>query len=261
MVECRRSGAMIGDMRLAILSDIHGNVLALEAVRADLARRGVDAVINLGDCVSGPLWPAETIDLLMETRWPTVRGNHDRWVAELPPGSLGQSDAYAWSQLDGRRREWLGALPSTLTLDGGVFACHARPDKDTAYLLEDVEGGRLVRSPAGSIAGRLGSIEATLVLCGHSHQQAALRLPDGRWIVNPGSVGCPAYGDPEPPGHVSEAGSPSARYAVAELGEGDVAVELISIAYDHDAAARRAEANGRPDWAWALATGYVPRPA
>lgn len=248
-------------MRLAILSDIHGNVLALEAVRADLARRGVDAVLNLGDCVSGPLWPKETADLLMETGWPTIRGNHDRWVAELPVGTLGAADAFAWRALDAARREWLGALPATLTLEGGVFACHARPDKDTLYLLEDAEGGRLLRSPAAEIAARLAGVEATLVLCGHSHQQAALRLPDGRWIVNPGSVGCPAYGDPDPPGHASETGSPAARYAVVELDGAGIRTDLISLPYDHGAAARRAEANGRPDWAVALATGYVPRPA
>jgi predicted phosphodiesterase len=246
-------------MRLAILSDIHGNVLALEAVRADLARRGVDAVINLGDCVSGPLWPKEAAELLMETRWPTIRGNHDRWVAERPLEDLGASDAHARRELDARQREWLGTLPPTLALDGGVFACHARPDKDTLYLLEDAEGGRLLRSPVADIAARLAGVEARLVLCGHSHQQAALRLPDGRWVVNPGSVGCPAFGDPDPPGHASEAGSPSARYAVVELGGENVQTDLISVAYDHDAAARRAEANGQPGWAAALATGYVPR--
>jgi predicted phosphodiesterase len=72
-------------MRLAILADIHGNVLALEAVLTDLEHRRVDEVVNLGDCVSGPLWPRETAQLLMRLDWRTVRGNHDRWVTDWLP--------------------------------------------------------------------------------------------------------------------------------------------------------------------------------
>ncbi|MGA8391413.1 MAG: metallophosphoesterase, partial [Burkholderiaceae bacterium] len=57
-------------MRIAVLSDIHGNLPALQAVQADLARRGVDLVINCGDILSGPLWPCETADALMALGWP-----------------------------------------------------------------------------------------------------------------------------------------------------------------------------------------------
>ena len=72
-------------MRIAVIADIHGNILALEAVLADLARRGgADRVVNLGDCVSGPLWPRETMERLEALGWPTVRGNHDRRVALDP---------------------------------------------------------------------------------------------------------------------------------------------------------------------------------
>jgi predicted phosphodiesterase len=67
-------------MKIAVVSDIHGNVLALEAVLADLTGEAPDVVVNLGDCVSGPLWPEETAAILRETSWPTVRGNHDRIV-------------------------------------------------------------------------------------------------------------------------------------------------------------------------------------
>ena len=52
-------------MRIAVIADIHGNLPALEAVLADIQRRNVDRTINLGDCVSGPLWPREVCDLLM----------------------------------------------------------------------------------------------------------------------------------------------------------------------------------------------------
>jgi diadenosine tetraphosphatase ApaH/serine/threonine PP2A family protein phosphatase len=87
-----------------------------------------------------------------------------------------------------------------------------------------------------------------------------LKLPDGGpLVVNPGSVGCPAYADPDgDPPHVSEAGTPHARYAILTLdGSLGARVEMIALPYDHEAAARRAEANGRPDWARALRTGLM----
>ena len=65
-------------MKIAIISDIHGNLLALQAVLADIARQGVDQTVNLGDILSGPLQPAETADLLMAQKFPTIKGNHER---------------------------------------------------------------------------------------------------------------------------------------------------------------------------------------
>ena len=82
-------------MRLAVIADIHGNLPALEAALSDLERRGADGIVNLGDCVSGPLWPRETMDLLDTLGLPTVRGNHDRWVAETPREHMYASDAFA----------------------------------------------------------------------------------------------------------------------------------------------------------------------
>jgi predicted phosphodiesterase len=74
--------------RIAILSDIHGNLPALEAVISDLQTRPIDMTVALGDLVSGPLWPAETADLLMRQTWIYVAGNHDRqWCAKTQPPS------------------------------------------------------------------------------------------------------------------------------------------------------------------------------
>jgi predicted phosphodiesterase len=123
-------------MRIAILADIHGNVLALEAVLADLKHRKVDQFVNLGDCVSGPLWPRETADLLRQLDWPTVRGNHDRWVTDWPPEKHYSSDAIAFQALDSSQLAWLRALPPTRELGDKIFACHGRPDDDNAYLLK-----------------------------------------------------------------------------------------------------------------------------
>lgn len=248
-------------MRLAVLADIHGNRPALEAVIADLAARRVDDVVDLGDSVSGPLWPRETLALLRERGWPTLRGNHDRWVGRGDPGTLSRTDRFAAEQLTGDERRWLAELPARRSF-GALTAFHARPADDNAYLLEDVVAGRLVRARPEAIAERLAGVAAAVVLTAHSHLAAVMRLPDGRWIVNPGSVGLPAYDDPEPPAHVSESGSPAARYAIlafdeAGLAEGRLTAELLAIPYDHAAASRRAAALGRDDWASALSCGYA----
>ena len=82
-------------MKLAVISDVHGNVLALEAVLADIAGLGVDATINLGDHLSGPLWPSETAALLMAAALPSIRGNHDRALADNPQEGLKATDRFA----------------------------------------------------------------------------------------------------------------------------------------------------------------------
>ncbi len=249
-------------MRIAVIADIHGNVLALDAVLADLERRGgADTVVNLGDCVSGPLWPRETIERLMALTWPTVRGNHDRRTASDPLDVMGPSDRFAYDLLTPEQRDWLGALPLQLTVAPAILAFHARPDHDESYLTEDIADGRLVRAPAEKIARRLNGIDPShrILLCGHSHRPDLVALPGGQLIFNPGSVGCPAYFDPTEPAHRSEQGSPHARYGMVEVDGEAYRFESFAVPYDNEAAARRAEAGGRPEWAEGLGTGFITR--
>jgi predicted phosphodiesterase len=168
------------------------------------------------------------------------------------------SDRYAYSQLDVDHRHWLATLPTSANADQGIFACHGTPTDDTQYLIEEVSGSRLVRSHPSSILERLGEVQTRVVLCGHSHQQNLIQLPDGPFILNPGCVGCPSYDDPgnDPHPHVSEASSPHARYAILNVDEQHVTGKLISIGYDWKAAAARAEENDRPEWAYGLRTGW-----
>jgi putative phosphoesterase len=242
-------------MRIAVIADIHGNLPALEAVLADIQHRDVDRTVNLGDCVSGPLWPREVCDLLMASDYLTIRGNHDRWVSRPDPARMGASDRYAYSQLNQDHRTWLGAMPVLAHADHGILACHGTPSSDNQYLVEEVSEHRLVRAHPSTIRERLGDVQARVVLCGHSHQQHLIQLPNGPLILNPGSVGCPSYNDPGAEPHVSESGSPHARYAVLTIGE-QVSAELIAAAYDWRAAAARAETNGRSEWAYGLRTGW-----
>ncbi len=259
-------------MRLAVIADVHGNVLALDAVLADIGRQGVDKTVNLGDVVSGPLWPRETYERLATLGFPTVRGNHDRALCD-PVAGLGPSNSYAVAQLRvaANPRSWerqavrdlaadackaLATLPLTLEPLPGVVACHGTPTSDTTYFLEQVTDGALRLASVASIRQQLGSLTASLVLCGHTHVQRLVQI-GGTLIVNPGSVGCPAYVDDSPPAHVCETGSPHARYAILDDQSGAWSVEHRAIAYDWAVASARAAANGRPEWAMALATGRV----
>lgn len=101
-------------MKIAALSDIHGNLAALDAVLADAAARDVDQLVNLGDICSGGLFPAETADRLMALGLPTIRGNHERQVLEGTLESMGLSDRYAAKTLRPEHFDWFARLPPTL---------------------------------------------------------------------------------------------------------------------------------------------------
>jgi predicted phosphodiesterase len=159
-------------MRIAVISDIHGNLPALEAVAADFASRAVDEVVNLGDSLSGPLMPRETAAYLMDRLWRHIAGNHDRQLIRCDPRDM---------------------------------------------------------------------------------------IPSDQLVVNPGSVGLQAYDDDSPEYHLIETGSPEARYALIErIGE-SWSVEFVAVAYDYESVVALARRNGRPDWAAALASGFMPR--
>ena len=239
-------------MRLGVIADIHGNLHALEAVLAKLDALAPDLIVNLGDCASSPLWPVETVALLRSRTMSHVRGNHDRAMGAASLDGLGASDSYAWQALDREARVWLAGLPAEITVEGAL-CFHASPGHDSTYLMEEVQNGYLVPSPIPTIEQRLAGRAARLMLCGHSHLPRAAQLGSGAVVLNPGSVGNPAYRDTNP-AHVSESGMPHARFAVVTLGEA-IAIEHHLVAYDWERSAKRAEANGRADWAHALRTG------
>jgi len=245
-------------MRVAVLADIHGKLHALEAVLRDLRRTAPDIVVNLGDCVSGPLDAGGTARRLMDLGWPTVRGNHDRWVVQQAPAEMGPSDVAARARLDDAALGWLAALPVTLTVEG-LLLVHATPASDTTYLCETATAAGVVAAPESEIAARLGAVDQLFVLTAHTHLPRLVRLASGVTIVNPGSVGLPALDDGTPVQHVVENGSPHARYALLDQVADGWRASFEAVEYDWDAAARLAAANRRPDWAHALATGFALR--
>ena len=247
--------------RIAILADIHGNRWALEAVLADMDCRGIRSAVNLGDVFYGPLDPAGTAQLLRGLKWPTVQGNEDRLLLEASKGSGDRRFDHALRELDSEDLAWLAALPRTRTINENVCLVHGTPRSDHEYLLEFASKGMGVRTRANdAIEGRLAGVTAPVILCAHSHLPSTRTLPSGRFIVNPGSVGLPAYWDDVPCSHVVEVGSPHARYAVLTRTDEGWGAEHITVVYDWNRAARAARAHGRGDWATWLATGHVATP-
>ena len=168
------------------------------------------------------------------------------------------SVAFARPRLSAAHLDWIKALPKSLSLvHGEVFACHGSPaGGDLDYLLEDVESGRPLLASEGAIRPRLEGIgPARLVLCGHTHRPRAVQVGDVL-VVNPGSIGMPAYTDDNPVPHAIETGTPHARYAVVTRGPGGKwSAELYAVAYDWDQAARQAQVNGKLSVARWTATG------
>jgi predicted phosphodiesterase len=243
-------------MRLAVVSDIHGNLPALQAVLDDFAHEAVDGVINLGDSLSGPLQPLETAQFLMAQSWTQLAGNHERQVLTMNQAEMIRSDRFARERLGAAELAWMASLKPCQRYNDQVLLCHGSPRSDLEYLLETVEPHEFRLATGDEIAQRLEHVDAELVLCGHSHIARVVQAPGGQLIVNPGSVGLQAYDDEAPYLHFVEAGSPHARYAMVERRAGRWRVELRSVPYDHLSMARLASQGDRPDWAHALITGY-----
>ena len=180
---------------VAVLSDIHGVLPALDAVLAELAVRTADRIALTGDIAAGPQ-PVQVLDRLLglgdRVAW--VRGNADRDLVDLAAGrSLDIDDpisAWAARQLTPEHLGLLAALPHPVTLDvdgfGRVLFCHGSPRDDNEVVLVDTRLGRW----AEALADVRDDIET--IVCGHTHMPF-VRLAHRRLIVNPGSVGMP-YG-------------------------------------------------------------------
>jgi predicted phosphodiesterase len=247
-------------MRIAAFSDVHGNTPALRAVLSEILELDPDVVVNLGDVASGGVDPRGTLDLLgTRPDFVTVRGNHERQVLGLA-GSLGASDVLAAAVLTPADVDWLASLPPRVELAPGVLAFHGSPDDDLQYLLQTVTPEGLREATDDEVVARLGTVYGSysLFLCGHTHLQRTRRLPDGSLVVNPGSVGWPAYTGDDPYPHSVETGSPLTRFTVLDGGDGAWQVDEWATMYDVEAAVDFAVANGRHDVAYALRTGRNP---
>lgn len=245
-------------IRAAVISDIHGNSGAFAAVLADIKRQAVDFILNLGDSFSGPLDPRGTAEMLLREKIVSVAGNSDRAILEAgaaPNPTL----TYVCDSLTAKVKDWLKTLTKSRVVADIFFLCHGTAYKDDEYLMEKItEQGVGIKS-VQELAAQLQSIRQSIILCGHSHLVKVIELPGHRYIINPGSVGLPAYSDELPYPHAMAVGTPHARYAIVTYDAAGTRIEIENrlIVYDWQAAAIQAERNGRPDWAGWLRTGMV----
>jgi putative phosphoesterase len=176
-------------VRVAVLSDIHGNLPALEAVIADVDGSGVDAVLVAGDVIGGA-FPAEVFDRLMslpDVR--IVRGNADRFVLE-GTDEYGEDWEAERERIGAARLDAVASWPLTHEVEieglGRTLVCHAIPTADEPIFTRI--------TPDEDVTALLGELDADLLVVGHTHMQFDRRLPTGLRIVNAGSVGMPYEG-------------------------------------------------------------------
>lgn len=194
-------------MRIGVLSDIHANRVALEAVLADMPP--VEELICAGDIIGYNPWPKEVLHTIRERAVPTVQGNHDRVLANgrnFPGNSLARAGIrHARQELNDEEIAFLGGLPTErLLFEDRVKVVHGHPENPDRYTYPEAFGPELVG-------------EESVLIMGHTHVQHVEQTAAGM-ILNPGSVGQPRDGDPD------------AAYALLDLDEMDV--ELRRVPYD-----------------------------
>jgi putative phosphoesterase len=233
-------------MRIALISDLHANELALEAVLADLRTVGVDQLVCLGDVATLGPRPLAVLQRLRDLACPCILGNHDEFLLrpELVRAYTDAAvivDAVEWTrrQLGDEERAQIAAFVPHLTLplpgDATLSLYHGSPRSNT----EDV----LATTPPEELDAMLGERAAEVMAGGHTHIQM-LRQHRGVLVVNPGSVGMPfeAYVG----GKTTPRVLPHAEYGIVEAAAGAVRVTLHRVRLDRAALRAAAAACDSP---------------
>lgn len=244
-------------MKFAVLSDIHSNVFALEAVIADAKNHSVELMINLGDILYGPIAPKATYDLLMQHDIVTICGNQDRQIFEATEEEIASNPTMQFI-IDNLGKEpiaWMNSLPFDIQLNDDVYLCHGTPNNDLVYLLENVELGYARLRSDEEIIRLLNGQKSKLICCGHTHTPRTVSLTTGQVIVNPGSVGLQAYTDDEPNVHSMENYNSLASYAIVEKVNDSWNIEHINVPYNVELAVAECRKRERMDWVHFLTTG------
>lgn len=227
-------------MRIAVISDIHANIEALQTVLRDIAQQNVDKVYCTGDLVGYAPFPNEVIDLIREEKIPTVMGNYDDGVGHMrficgcdykdeSAQALGeQSIMWTKEHTTEENKEFLRNLPVEMRFNVDekiVLLVHGSPNKLNEYIYED--------TPDDYMSELLEKGKADILVCGHTHKPFH-RIISGKHLINAGSVGKPKHGHPK------------AAYVIIAIND-EVEVEIRKVDYNFEAVVKAIEESGLPD--------------
>ncbi|HEX5944080.1 MAG TPA: metallophosphoesterase family protein [Anaerolineales bacterium] len=236
-------------MRIAVISDMHGNDLAFETVEADIQGQRIDQIVCLGDAIQGGPQPAEVVQRLRRLNCPVVMGNADAWLLSgketvdegIPPERLkkmGEIRLWSLSQLTEDDMDFISRFQPTVTLNlenaPDLLCFHGSP---TSF--DDVI---LPAAPEEEFQKFLAPFTGRYLTGGHTHAQQIRRIGD-LFFFNPGSVGF-AYGHYQPDGQFYA--DPWAEYAILTSRDGLVSVEFRRIPFDAQELIRIYRESGRP---------------
>lgn len=219
-------------MKAAIISDIHGNWQALEAVMEDIKKQGCEKVLCLGDLAMAGPQPRMVIDFIRkQTNWAVIQGNTDKLIADFSPEIMEDTKnkfpvmAYALADdvfvLEDDKKEYLRNLPPQMQLEiegVNVLLVHGSPRRNNEDILPDM--------PLEKVEEIISDTQADLILCGHTHVPCGYQTNKKQTVVNAGSVGRPMTSNPD------------ACYAVIDFQNGEFSIEHRFVNYDRETAAQ-----------------------
>lgn len=224
-------------MRIAVISDIHSNILALESVLEDIKSKQVDLIVCLGDLVGYCTFPNEVINLIRQRNIVTIMGNYDEAVGnemlvcgcDYPDPkdaeNAGLSLNWTIDNTTEENKKFLRELPREIKMnfnEKNIIFTHGSPRKINEYLKENSEEAIEVME----------SFKEEVLICGHTHKPY-YKMYDSKLLINSGSVGKP------------KTGNPNANYVIMEITD-DVKVETVEVSYDFEKIASAIEENELP---------------
>ena len=235
-------------MKIALISDIHGNIPALEAVIHSIKGKNILDIYNLGDSLYGPLWPEETAQFLIKNNIKSIMGNEDEDL--LKNHYKNETEKYTVKQLSITSIDWLKNLPNFYENEY-ITLFHGMPNDNRKYLLENICNGSITVKTNGEIMKIIEKIKTKYIGFGHSHLERILTINE-QTLINAGSVGWPAFLDDDPE-HKIETYNNFAKYVIIDKEN----IEICNVAYNYKEASKKAKENNRNDWSKFIESGRI----